>query len=208
MEAAAQERIVDESLPVDPTDSDEDLMLRYARGDGTAFEILFRRHKARVYSFIYRFVGGGHTADDLYQEVFLRIIRSRHTYRPRARFTTWLYAVARSVCIDAIRKENRRTDTASLDELNETGQTLAHLPVTQGTQRDEVFQSETGALIERFIQMLPQEQREVLLMRERLNLTFREIASITGCTVGTVKSRMRYALESLRKWLIAEGFVK
>lgn len=207
MEAAAQERIVDESLPVDSNDSDEDLMLRYVHGDGTAFEILFRRHKARVYGFIYRFTGGGH-ADDLYQEVFLRIIRSRHTYRPRAKFTTWLYAVARSVCIDAMRKENRRKDTTSLDELTETGQSPVPLPVSQGTQRDEAFDNETNALMHRLIQGLPEEQREVLLMREKLNLTFREIASITGCTVGTVKSRMRYALETLRKWLISEGFVK
>ena len=208
MQATALDQNVDASLPVDSQEPDEELMLRYARGDGTAFEILFRRHQTRVYSFIWRFMGVGSQAEDLFQEVFLRVIRNRKTYRSSARFTTWLYAVTRSVCIDAMRKQKRRAHSASLQDSQGNEPAAPGLQVVEETQRDGVFQAEVGGAIERLIGRLPPQQREVLLMRERLNLPFNEIARITGCTVGTVKSRMRYALQALRKGLVAEGLVQ
>jgi RNA polymerase sigma-70 factor (ECF subfamily) len=209
MQAAALDQIVDDSLPLDSQDPDEELMLRYARGDGRAFEILFHRHQRRVYGFIWRFTGVGWQADDVFQEVFLRVIRNRKGYRLRsAKFTTWLYTITRSVCIDAIRKQKRRAICTSFQDSEETERAVSLLETVQETQRDEVYEKEVSAAVEQLVLRLPQEQREVLLLRERLNLPFQEIARITGCRIGTVKSRMRYALQALRRGLVAEGLVQ
>jgi len=208
MQATARETVVDMPLEMDSQEPDESLMLQYAQGDGEAFEALFQRHKSRVYGFIRRFMGGRCPADDLFQEVFLRIVRGRTAYRPSAKFTTWLFTIVRSVCIDTMRKQKHQQVNMPMDEMPESNMTHESPPVIQITPRDHAADRETGEVLEQLIGILPAEQREVLLMREKLNLPFHEIARVTGCSVGTVKSRMRYALDSLRKGLIAEGLMQ
>ncbi|MFH1743565.1 MAG: sigma-70 family RNA polymerase sigma factor, partial [bacterium] len=121
---------------------------------------------------------------------------------------TWLYTIVRSVCIDAIRKQKQSAGTVSVQESQEDKMAAENLHVLQPNPREHALQEEVGAVLERLVRQLPREQREVLLMREKLNLQFKEIAQITGCTIGTVKSRMRYALDTLRKSLIAEGLIQ
>ena len=92
---------------VDEQHSDEALMLRFAQGDEAAFDLLFHRHKNTVYAFIRKFIVSQEQADDLFQNVFLRVIRYRERYQPDARFSTWLFTITRSVCIDTIRRTSK-----------------------------------------------------------------------------------------------------
>jgi len=189
--------------------TDEALMGRYQEGDARAFEVLLRRHRRPVFNFLLRSTGMRETAEDLMQEVFLRIVRGAGEFRREAKFTTWLYSIARNLCVDHSRRMKFRRHT-SLDQPAGDG--------AEGDSRaslvDFVRDNAPGAsparsttnkeLRERLvvaIEALVEEQREVFVMREYLGLQFKEIADIVGCPENTVKSRMRYALEALRKHL-------
>ncbi|MEW6238165.1 MAG: sigma-70 family RNA polymerase sigma factor [Candidatus Omnitrophota bacterium] len=186
---------------------DEELMQRYAQGEVEAFDELFQRHKNAVYAFIYHFVRISDSRDDLFQNVFLRIIRYRNQYKPTAKFTTWLFAITRSVCIDAMRKShNANIIPLFPDGEDERDGGREMEPVCGGlSPREALHRSEIQRAIEETIRTLPPEQREVLLLREKTNLTFEEIAEAAGCSPNTVKSRMHYALLALRKELRKRG---
>jgi RNA polymerase sigma-70 factor (ECF subfamily) len=187
-------------------DSDESLMARYQRGDLRAFEVLLARHRKPIYNFIYRYVGDRAQAEDLLQETFLRVIKGVDSYQREAKFTTWLYTIARNQCVDLSRRMKLRR-AASLDAPTQAGDEssgtlLDVLPDTNGIATDRA--AESGALQRRLrvaIDSLSDEQREVFLMREMLDMQFKEIAEVTGVSENTVKSRMRYALEKLRAQL-------
>ena len=154
-------------------------MLAFKAGDARAFTTLVTRHRQAVYNFILRYVGHRQRAEDLLQECWLKVVRSSKEYEPKARFTTWVFTIARNLCVDSARKESyRKTD--SLD-----------------APAGGVDEPEGRALGE----TVPDEQREVFLMREYHGVGFKEIAEVTGVNENTVKSRMRYALEGLRKRL-------
>jgi RNA polymerase sigma-70 factor (ECF subfamily) len=180
-------------------ESDERLMLRFQKGEVRAFEELVRRHRAPVFSFLLRLTGDRGRAEDLCQETFLRVVRAADGWEPRALFRTWLYAVARNQAQDeARRKAFRRTEP----EADPAGPAAA-----SGDPGPE--QAAAGALLrpklEAALASLPEEQREVFLLREHAGLRFPEIAAVTGVPENTVKSRMRYALEALRERLEAMG---
>jgi RNA polymerase sigma-70 factor (ECF subfamily) len=188
--------------------SDEELMLRYAAGEPRAFELLMRRHEKAIYNFILRSVRRQDVAEELVQEVFLRVIRSSANYKQSAKFTTWLYTIARNICIDRARKKKNKGNEYSLDEkiggqegegasyvdmLVDDGASTSHM----GYER-QVFMGRLKAALEQ----LPEEQKEVFLLKEVSGLKFREIAEVVGAPVPTVKSRMRYALEALRGHMV------
>jgi RNA polymerase sigma-70 factor (ECF subfamily) len=185
---------------------DEALMTRYRDGDVRAFEQLLRRHKKAVFNFLWRQVGDRAAAEELLQEVFLRVIKSAPTYQEQAKFTTWLYTIARNLCVDAARRaEHRRTTSLDAPQTGPDGEsqrTLGDTVADPGgdTERDALAR-ELRVRLERAIADLPEDQREVFLLRERSGLPFKEIASIVGVPENTVKSRMRYALERLREAL-------
>jgi RNA polymerase sigma-70 factor (ECF subfamily) len=185
-------------------DSDEALMLRYRDGDVRAFEVLVTRHRKPVYNFILRFVRDAAQAEDVLQETFLRVVRSADAYERQAKFTTWLFTIARNLCVDASRRRKHR-NAASLD---------APVDGQDGKAALGEFVADPGAAVDRqaigrqlqvrmkqAIEALPDEQREIFLLREVADLQFNEIAAIIGCPENTVKSRMRYALEKLREAL-------
>jgi RNA polymerase sigma-70 factor (ECF subfamily) len=182
---------------------DETLMSRYQSGDASAFAVLMRRHIGGIYNFIARHTPGGPNAEDLTQEVFLRVVERASTFKHEARFATWIYAIARNLCVDTLRKMSHRNHP-SLDETNEHGGSLGDQvgddhPRASGermAQASEMRERLTAAL-----ERLPEEQREVFLLREVANLPFQEIAAVTGTPENTVKSRMRYALERLQESL-------
>ncbi len=184
--------------------SDEMLMQRYAQGDIEAFDELFQRHQSSVYAFIQGFVYAQDQWDDLFQAVFLKVIRSRERYRPSAKFTTWLYTIVRSVCIDAIRSQKRKP-TVSL--VQESGATVTELTLvsSEGNPRDEAHNQRLSEAIWAAVQSLPYEQREAMLLREKTGMTFDQIGEMLGCPANTVKSRTHYALLAVRKQLIASG---
>lgn len=182
--------------------SDEDLMLSYADGHVDAFEELVSRHERPLFHFILRSCGNRDRAEEILQEVFLRVIKYSDSYKPTAKFTTWVYTIARNLCIDKARKRSRATEI-SLDEprgSDPDGQTLGERLADGGASAAHV-EYDRGAFRERLmaaLDELPDEQREVFMLREFSGLKYREIAEAVGCKVPTVKSRMRYALETLR----------
>lgn len=184
-------------------DSDESLMLRYRDGDVRAFELLVTRHRKPVFNFILRFVRDTAQAEDVTQETFLRLIKGADAYERQAKFTTWLYTIARNLCVDASRRGKHRK-AASLDAPvgDDDGASLLDLVPDGGAGVDRQAQSrELGARLRAALESLPDEQREIFLLREVADLQFNEIANVVGCPENTVKSRMRYALEKLREAL-------
>jgi RNA polymerase sigma-70 factor (ECF subfamily) len=181
---------------------DEALMRRFQDGDQAAFAVLMRRHLGGVFHFVARHTGSAQ-ADDLAQEVFLRVVERASTYNHEARFSTWLYAVARNLCVDTLRKMAHRQHP-SLDDPGPTGTPLSERVGDERPDRSgerAAGSAEMGARIDVGLRALPEEQREVFLLREVANLPFAEIARMTGVPENTVKSRMRYALERLRESL-------
>lgn len=185
-------------------DPDEALMLRYRDGDVRAFEVLLTRHRKPIYNFVLRYVLDKAQAEDLMQETFLRVIRGAESYEKQAKFTTWLYTIARNLCVDASRRaKHRRADSldAPLDEEEGSATLLDRTADPKVAVDRSVISKQLGEHIQRAVSALGPEQREVFLLREVMDLPFKEIAEIVGCPENTVKSRMRYALEKLREAL-------
>lgn len=187
-------------------ESDEGLMLRYQKGEVRAFEVLLSRHRKPVFNFILRFVGDKAQSEDLLQECFLRIIKGADNYQRQAKFTTWLYTIARNLCVDASRRGKHRR-AYSLDapmdrDEGKDGATLLDVTSDGAPAIDrQAIGTELSGKLHAAIGKLSDEQREVFLMREFLDMPFKDIAEVVGCPENTVKSRMRYALEKLREEL-------
>jgi len=202
---------------VDGEPSDEQLLATYRGGDVRAFEQLLARYEKPIWSFLRRFVRDAEAAEDLLQDVFLRVVRDAQetnstanaAWRGQSKFSTWLYTIARNLCIDRARRSAvRGADSIDgpTDGEPETTTTLHERIAAPGPQTDAVVAGcEAARRIDRAIAELPDDQREVFLMREVMELPFAEIASVVGVSEPTVKSRMRYALEKLRAALADLG---
>lgn len=181
--------------------SDEELMLFYQKGNSSAFEELFSRYQKEIYNFICRFLGDVEGASEAFQEVFERVIRSGASYSPKAKFSTWVYTIARNYCIDLFRKKKLRR-VVSLDEpgyLDDDGLTLGDRLSDKGPLPDEEISAmDLGQKLVFALNHINPDQREVFLLRERQGLQFEEISKIIGVSLNTVKSRMRYALKALQ----------
>ncbi len=183
--------------------SDELLMVRYQRGDRDAFGSLVRRHKTKIYNFVLRHLRNPNASEDVAQEVFLRVVQKAGDFKHEARFSTWLYTIARNLCIDYLRKHSLRRHP-SLDqpagddpEGRPLGASIEDPHHSSSVERS-VVAGQLGEYIVRAVDALPADQKEVFLLREIANLPFKEIAEVTGAGENTVKSRMRYALERLQ----------
>lgn len=186
-----------------PGQTDEDLMERFRdEGDTAAFETLLKRHERPVFNFIRRMVRDDELANDLLQESFLRVVKSASSYSRKARFTTWLYTIARNQSIDSLRKAKHRR-TVSLDAPMKGGDKgdrtlMERIPGKSEDAHVRYDAQEMTARIQEAVDQLSEEQREVFMMRQFKGLPFKEIAEVVGVSENTIKSRMRYALESLR----------
>jgi RNA polymerase sigma-70 factor (ECF subfamily) len=189
--------------------TDEELLTAYKAGDPAAFRVLVERHHAPVYRFCLRAMRSPEAAADAAQEVFLRVVKNAPTWEPKAKVTTWLYTIARNFCIDEARKGRFRR-TESLDEtVSKDGEGDTRLDrVTADTPlQDRLAHGQRlRKAIDDALTTLPEEQRDVFVMREVGGLAFKEIAEALGTNENTVKSRMRYALAALRKVLLQKGF--
>lgn len=185
-------------------------MLAFRAGDARAFDVLVLRHRAAVFNFILRFAGQRARTEDLLQETWLKVIRHARDYEPKAKFTTWVYTIARNLCVDSARKESYRQaeslDVPTRGPAGEAGRALGELLPDGGVSPERgAHHLHLRPLLERALAALPEEQREVFVLREFSGVPFKEIGEVTGVSENTVKSRMRYALESLRRRLAELG---
>jgi RNA polymerase sigma-70 factor (ECF subfamily) len=176
--------------PMGHIPDDSALMLRYKDGDAAAFETLYRRHNDALYRYLLRLCRHPATAEDIFQEVWGKIIKARANYRPTAKFTTFMYRVAHNCFIDHARRNKRHANSTDFDP--ELHADTAELPETQ-VERSLAKERLVLALHD-----LPEEQRDVFLLYEEAGLSIDEIASVTGCNRETAKSRFRYAVNKLR----------
>ena len=169
---------------------DTALMLRYKNGDIAAFETLYRRHNDALYRYLLRLCRHPDNADDVFQEVWGKIINAAERYRPTAKFSTFLYRVAHNCFIDYLRRNRRHTHSSDLepDAQADPGDPPEML-LEKGLAR---------ARLDRALLDLPDEQRDVFLLHEEAGLDLHEIAAITGSNPETTKSRLRYAVKKLR----------
>ena len=193
--------------------TDEDLMAAYKGGEVGAYRVLVERHHAPVYRFCLRALRSPEAAADAAQEVFLRVVKHAPSWERKAKFTTWLYTMARNWCIDEARKGRfRRTESLNEPAVKggdgDSGEERQDRVATELPQPDRVADNtKLRGVLDKAIAELPDEQREVFLLREQGGLQFKDIAELTGTGENTVKSRMRYALQFLQKRLQAAGFV-
>ena len=167
---------------------DEQLMLAYRGGDAGAFDKLYARHRIRLFRFVLRSIKVRGVAEELYQEIWMRVIEARKSYAPKARFTTWLYTIAHNHLIDHWRKRGLTLVALEGDE------------VASGSP-DPADQAQARESLERFaaaLEALPPLQREAFLLHEEGGLSIAEIAAATGANEETAKSRLRYATAKLK----------
>ncbi|MFW5921597.1 MAG: RNA polymerase sigma factor [Polyangiales bacterium] len=186
---------------------DEELLRRFNEGDARTFEVILERYRRPVFNFVLRSVRDPSKAEDLLQEVFLRVVQRSEHFKGDSKFSTWLYTIARNLCIDTSRKmafRRHRSLDAPARSAEADGEGTPMVERVEGREHG----ADRRAIAERMrtqlaaaVEELPDDQKEVFLMRQVQNLPFKEIAEIVGVPQNTVKSRMRYALERLREAL-------
>ena len=163
-------------------------MLAYGGGDAAAFETLYARHRGGLFRFVLRAVKDRGVAEELFQEVWVRVIEARERYAPKARFTTWLYTIAHNLLVDHWRKKG--LSLAVLDEEDVPSESAN--PARQADAR------EARARLGQALEALPAAQREAFLLHEEGGLSVAEIAAVTGAGAEAAKSRLRYAMAKLK----------
>ncbi len=181
----------------DADSSDEELMLSYRDGDAGAFDVLYRRHKGGLYRYLVRQCRDSAVAEELFQDVWMNLIRARRRYTVAAKFTTYLYRLAHNRLIDHYRK-HAHAAAASFDDGD--GEELASLPDGREPPPDAALDTRRQAQrLLALIAELPEVQREAFLLQQEGGMSVEEIAQATGVTRETAKSRLRYAMAKLRQ---------
>lgn len=188
---------------MDDTVSDEALMIRYRDGDAQAFEVLYARHKGPLYRYLRRQCDNVAHAEELFQDVWMKLIGARARYESRAKFTTYLYHLAHNRLIDYYRRAKTGIPISYDDTADES--LIEQVPDTEMYEPDnDLDRRRLGKRLLEHISALPEAQRETFLLREEAGLSLAEIAATTGVNAETAKSRLRYALARLRRELAEE----
>lgn len=181
--------------------TDEELMLQFKGGDEACFRVLVDRHKQRIFNLTFRFLDGNQDAEDIAQEVFVKVYFARNTYQPTARFTTWLYVIARNACLQALRK---KSPSLSLDESSaEKPEGIRSvLPDEKSPEPCEAAMSaERQKMIGEALRRLPESQRLVILLKRYDDLSYEEIAEIMSCSIQAVKSLLFRGRQAMKEFL-------
>lgn len=192
--------------------SDEALVAAYLQqSDQRAFQILVERHQERIFGYLLGMVKDRDVANDLFQDTFVRAIKAMHaqraSYTAQGRWVQWVMRIARNAALDHLRSRKRwRTAPAGDDDDREP--LWERLPDNGPDAAEQLQQAEQAEWLKSCIDQLPPEQREVLLLRHESDLTFREIAELTDCSINTALGRMRYALQNLRRMMEARKIDK
>ncbi len=178
--------------------TDEELVAAYAAGENEAFDALLLRHKTRLFNYIYQMVRDRDLSDDIFQETFVKAITTikQGRYNDLGKFSAWLYRIARNLVVDSFRAEKNEgavsTDDAEYDILNRRD-------LADDNIEDVMVDLQIEEDLRRLIDELPEVQREVLNLRYYRELSFKEIAELTGVSINTALGRMRYAILNLRR---------
>lgn len=178
--------------------SDHDLVRRYIDGDSSCIEILINRHKNKVYNYIYLLVKKQDLAEDLFQDTFIKVIKSllHEKYQDNGKFLPWVLRIAHNLVIDHFRKEKQlntvSNDSYEMDLFNSK-------KFAEDTVEDQLISHQITSDVRSLVDLLPEEQKEVVLLRHYAGLSFKEIAEQTQVSINTALGRMRYALINLRK---------
>jgi RNA polymerase sigma-70 factor (ECF subfamily) len=183
-------------------DADAQLMLRFKEGDLQAFEALFSRHVRPVMNFAYRFVRNREVAEELAQEIFLRVHDAARTYEPHAKFTTWLYRIATNVCLNEIRRPQFRAHHESLNPRADDEERTRGLPDSREPAPDALMERRAiAAALRRSLAQLPDKQRAAFILNKYQELSYAEVAEVMGTSEKAVKSLIHRAKESLAEIL-------
>ena len=181
---------------------DTKLMTRFMQGDAGAFETLYARHRAPLYRYFLRQGLDAETAAELAQDVWLKVIHAKDRYKPKAKFTTYLYRLAHNCLVDRFRRSATQLmhKTAGADfDLS----TLAADPAENPEQN--VIRHEAAERLRKALAELPDAQREAFILKQEAGLSLADVAEVTGVSTETAKSRLRYAYDKLRRRLAANG---
>lgn len=185
------------------TDSDAQIMLRVKAGDQSAFDYLIAKYRRPIISFMYRMARNAAAAEDLAQEVFLRVYRSRGSYEASAKFTTWLYRIATNLAVNHARdtRHERPEVTVSLDEPDEDSGTTLELPDGNLTAEQAMVRRERLLAIRRKVEALPEQQRLAVIMHKYQQMDYKQIAEVLKKSESATKSLLFRAYETLREQL-------
>ncbi|MBR9861109.1 sigma-70 family RNA polymerase sigma factor [bacterium] len=177
--------------------SDQKLLKQYVQGNEACLEMLINRHKDRIFTTIYLIVKDSYIAEDLFQETFIKVIKNlkKKKYNEEGKFLPWVTRIARNLAIDHFRKKQRMpmvTDSHGDDVFRK-------MKISTETREQTIIRTEREDEVRRMINQLPDEQRQVLILRHYGELSFKEIADLTDVSINTALGRMRYALNNLRK---------
>ena len=178
--------------------TDEDLVVLYAEGNNTAFDVLLNRYKSSIYSYIYFIVHNKELAEDIFQETFVKVIMTikQRRYTDTGKFKAWITRIAHNLIIDNYRQE-KCENTISNDESEVD--LFNNIKLCDGTVEDRIVRHQVLSDVRKLVKYLPDNQREVLELRYYQDLSFKEIADITGVSINTALGRMRYAILNLRR---------
>lgn len=179
---------------------EKELLIRCKKGDGTAFDCLIRNYRRQLYAYLSRFVKESEAADDLFQETLLKVWFGLRNYNESNKFSSWLFTIAHNVAVDNTRKLKRiRTVVENKSELEFT---------TSITPHDFVVAEETEKKLVEVVECLPEKQKEVFLLRQHGDMTFKEIAQLLNEPLSTVLSHMNYAVKKIRKEFRKENAIQ
>lgn len=179
--------------------SDQDLVKLYIDGDESVIEELLRRHKSKIFTSIYLLVKDQYLAEDIFQDAFIKVINTLRSgrYNEEGKFLPWVMRIAHNLVIDYFRKEKRTPTITSADGTD----ILNLIQIHEESAEERMLREQTHADLRKMIHFLPDEQKEVLIMRHYADLSFKEIAELTDVSINTALGRMRYALSNLRKMM-------
>lgn len=180
--------------------SDKDLVHLYVSGDESALAFLLSRHKSKIYTSIYLLVKDRYLAEDIFQDTFIKVINTLKSgkYNEEGKFLPWVMRIAHNLVIDHFRKE-KRTPTITNQEGFDIFDVIG---ISEESTEDKLLRDQSHTELRTLIQKLPEEQKEVLIMRHYADLSFKEIADLTGVSINTALGRMRYALNNLRRMMV------
>jgi RNA polymerase sigma factor (sigma-70 family) len=180
--------------------SDQELVKLYLKGNESVLEELLNRYKSKIYTSIYLLVKDQYLAEDIFQDAFIKVINTLRSgrYNEEGKFLPWVMRIAHNLVIDYFRREKRAPVITSADG---TTDILNMLQIHEENAEDKLLREQTHTDLRVLIQLLPDEQKEVLIMRHYADLSFKEIADLTDVSINTALGRMRYALSNLRKMM-------